>query len=111
MSKFTHLHVHSEYSVLDGMSKIDQLIEKSIRCGMNSLALTDHGNMFGIKTFADACNKYNSKNHDQKFKPIFGCEAYVAKQTKSNPDGSRFVTENKENLSGYHLVLLAKNLT
>ncbi|MDR1758705.1 MAG: DNA polymerase III subunit alpha [Bacteroidales bacterium] len=140
MNKFTHLHVHSEFSVLDGMSKIKDLVDKCIRYGMYSIALTDHGNMFGIKTLADVCQKKNEeirkkiadlekalKAADESdregirsqieearkklFKPIFGCEAYVAKHTPTNPEGSRFKTDQKENMSGYHLVLLAKNLT
>jgi DNA polymerase-3 subunit alpha len=132
--------VHSEYSVLDGMSKISALVNKAVKCGMNALALTDHGNMFGIKEFSDYCQKKNSvlnkeiadlekalkeaedeiskaeirakaeELKSKRFKPIFGCEVYVARKTESNPEGSRFVTENKENLSGNHLVLLAKNL-
>jgi len=140
MSNFTHLHVHSEYSVLDGMSKISALVDKAVQCGMKALALTDHGNMFGIKEFADYCKKINQEEYkviaslEEKlketvndteqieikaqieeakskcFKPIFGCEVYVARKTESNPEGSRFVVENKDNLSGNHLVLLAKNL-
>ena len=59
--KFTHLHVHSQFSILDGMSKITDLVDKCLRTGMNSIALTDHGNMFGIKEFADYCSKVNGK--------------------------------------------------
>ena len=62
---FTHLHVHSHFSILDGMSKVPDLIDKCIRSGMYSMALTDHGNMFGIKEFADASNKYNGKINDK----------------------------------------------
>jgi DNA polymerase III subunit alpha len=138
-TQFTHLHVHTEYSLLDGMSTIPGLVEKCLRNGMNAMAVTDHGNMFGIKEFFNYVDKKNkecqeeigeleeamlemtdeSERQQQQeklaqarsriFKPIFGCEAYVARQTKSNPTGSRFVHENKENYSGYHLVLLAKN--
>ncbi|MCR4680189.1 MAG: DNA polymerase III subunit alpha [Bacteroidales bacterium] len=141
MTQFTHLHVHTEYSILDGMSKIPKLVEKCLANGMNALAITDHGNMFGIKEFSDYVDKHNSsvknkvstlekelaeledeekivecqaqldKAKSQLFKPIFGCEAYVAKQTRSNPTGSRLVKEQKENFSGYHLILLAKNET
>lgn len=138
MSKFTHLHVHTQYSILDGMSTISGLVEKCQRTGMNSLAITDHGNMFGIKEFFDFVDKKNGgvrdeiKNLEKEletaddsqraeiegriadakqklFKPIFGCEVYVAKQTPSNPEGSRLIREKKENGSGYHLILLAKN--
>ena len=62
---FTHLHVHSHFSILDGMSKVPDLIDKCTRSGMYSMALTDHGNMFGIKEFADASNKYNGKIKDK----------------------------------------------
>ena len=61
---FTHLHVHSHYSMLDGMSKVPDLVEKCKKYGMYSLALTDHGNMFGIKDFADTVNKENGKVKD-----------------------------------------------
>ncbi len=138
MVRFTHLHVHSHYSILDGLSKIPDLISTATASGMYAMALTDHGNMYGIKEFFDASNKYNGKIKDkikdlqqqaaaatdeektkieqdiaalsgQIFKPIFGCEAYVAKQTATNPEGSRKVVKGKENMSGYHLILLAKN--
>ena len=62
---FTHLHVHSHFSILDGMSKVPDLIDKCTRSGMYSMALTDHGNMFGIKEFADASGKYNGKIKDK----------------------------------------------
>lgn len=65
MGKFVHLHVHSHYSVLDGMSKVPELIEKARRCGMNALALTDHGNMYGIKEFTDEAKKVNGKIKDK----------------------------------------------
>ena len=139
MSKFVHLHVHTQYSVLDGMSTISGLIDRCIETGMNAMAVTDHGVMYGIKDFYDTASKKNSsikksvKELEEKlsflsdeneileckkeienlknkiFKPIFGCEAYIARKTKTNPDASRFVREHKENISGYHLILLAKN--
>ena len=62
---FTHLHVHSHFSILDGMSKVPDLIDKCTKNGMYSMALTDHGNMFGIKEFADSSNKYNGKIKDK----------------------------------------------
>ena len=64
MTKFTHLHVHSHYSMLDGMSKVSDLISKAKKQGMYSLALTDHGNMFGIKDLVDTSNKVNGKVKD-----------------------------------------------
>jgi len=57
--KFTHLHVHSHYSMLDGMSKIGDLVSRCKELGMNSIALTDHGNMYGIKDLSDTCKKIN----------------------------------------------------
>lgn len=132
MAKFTHLHVHSHYSILDGMSTINGLVDKAIASGMYSLALTDHGNMFGIKEFFDYAEKKNKNIHSEVkklrkqlseteqqserqeiqtkitetestlFKPILGCEVYVARRT-------RFDKTIKEDGSGHHLVLLAKN--
>lgn len=102
MIPFTHLHVHSEYSLLDGQAAIPRLVDKAIADGMRGMALTDHGNMFGIKEFFNYVNKKN-KNlpPEQKFKPIFGCEMYVAKRSLHDR-GDR---EDR----GYHLIVLAKN--
>ncbi|MGL5675533.1 MAG: DNA polymerase III subunit alpha, partial [Cellulosilyticaceae bacterium] len=91
---FTHLHVHTEYSLLDGSAKIKELIKKTKELGMNALAITDHGVMYGAVDFY----KYAL---DQGIKPVIGCEVYVA------PRG-RFDKE-KEDLRYNHLVLLAKN--
>ena len=100
---FAHLHVHSHYSLLDGMSSIPALVDKAIADGMNALALTDHGNMFGAKEFYDYVNKKNkTKEESRKFKPILGVEAYCARR-------SRFDKTTKEDASGWHLILLAKN--
>ena len=74
--KFTHLHVHSHYSILDGMSKVPDLIEKCMRSGMTSMALTDHGNMFGIKDLVDSANSFNSKPK----KKVAECEENIAKE-------------------------------
>ena len=170
MPQFTHLHVHSHYSMLDGMSKVPDLVKKAKRCGMYSMALTDHGNMFGIKDFLDTVNKENGKVKDkikaaearvaeleakvkeveelytntvvpegtpklsevqdeleatrreveslkgQIFKPIVGTEAYCARRTLHDKD-KNFKEINPEtgrerivDSSGYHLILLAKNL-
>ena len=93
---FTHLHVHTEYSLLDGSSKIKELVARAKELGMDSLAITDHGVMYGVINFYKACK-------DAGIKPILGCEVYVA-------PGSRF---DKEAGTGddkyYHLVLLAEN--
>ena len=100
---FVHLHVHSHYSILDGMAKVPDMVNKAIANGMKAMALTDHGNMYGIKEFFDCVNKKNKGKEDQeKFKPIFGVEAYCARR-------DRFQKNDKEDLGGWHLVLLAKN--
>ena len=95
--KFTHFHVHSQYSILDGAASIPGLIEKAKADGQTALALTDHGNMFGIKLFYDTCRQ-------KGIKPIFGCEAYVARVSLYNK-------EKPIDRSGEHLIILAKNLT
>ena len=71
MTEFTHLHVHSHYSILDGMSKVTDLVDKCLKNGMYAMALTDHGNMFGIKEFTDYANKVNGKKKD-KIKELEG---------------------------------------
>ena len=97
MIPFTHLHVHSQYSILDGAASVRGLISKAKSDGMTALALTDHGNMFGSKEFYDVCKK-------EGIKPIIGCETYVAEQSRHNKKDA------KVDRSGYHLILLAKNL-
>nr|MBP7504656.1 PHP domain-containing protein [Prolixibacteraceae bacterium] len=97
MIPFTHLHVHSQYSILDGAASIESLVNKAKADKMTALALTDHGMMFGIKEFHMACTKAG-------IKPILGCETYVAQRTMEDRTG-------KEDRSGDHLVLLAKNIT
>jgi len=106
MEDFIHLHVHTYYSILDGQSRISKLVDKAIGNGMRGMAVTDHGDMFGIKEFHDYCigvNKKRQKEGLEPFKPIFGCEMYVARH------GAKEVHEGKENMSGYHLIVLAKN--
>lgn len=95
MAKFTHLHVHSEYSLLDGLAKIDELLLRALELGMDSIALTDHGVMYGII-------KFYLKAKDFGIKPILGMEAYVANR-------SRFDKQAKLGSDQFHLVLLAKN--
>ena len=138
MQSFVHLHVHSQYSILDGQASISRIVDSAIENGMPAVAITDHGNMFGIKEFFNYVSKKNSKveghikelkktlekleseNASQEdlskitteisetkkklFKPIIGCEVYVARN-------GRHVKQGKENLSGNHLILLAKNKT
>ncbi len=141
MEPFVHLHVHTQYSLLDGQASIDALIEKAQKDGMQAIAMTDHGNMFGIKEFFNKVHKKNSKylstikdcqkelnslndksNPSEEelarmkklsekieeskaslFKPILGCECYCARNGRASKDG-------KEDLSGWHLIVLAKTL-
>ena len=106
MEDFIHLHVHTYYSILDGQSKIKNLVDKAIKDGMRGLAITDHGDMFGIKEFHDIVNGVNKdrkKEGLEPFKPIFGCEMYVSR------NGSKLLRRGKEDQSGYHLIVLAKN--
>ena len=100
---FTHLHVHSQYSLLDGKASIPELVDKCLATGMRGIALTDHGNMFGIKEFFNYVEKKNGGlPDDEKFKPILGCEMYVARDK---------MTDKKDKSdNGYHLIVLAKNL-
>ena len=106
MEDFVHLHVHTYYSILDGQSSIKKLVDKAIADGMKGMAITDHGDMFGIKEFHDICNGVNKgrkKEGLEPFKPIFGCEMYVARR------GDKSLKETKDDLGGYHLIVLAKN--
>ena len=140
MKPFIHLHVHTQYSLLDGQAPIDSLIDKAYNDGMRAIAVTDHGNMFGIKEFFNKVNKKNGKvqgaikdlqkelktleaaepsaeNSLRKeelskqlneakgnlFKPIIGCECYCAMN-------HRHKRETKEDRSGWHLIVLAKNM-
>ena len=140
MQDFVHLHVHTQYSILDGQASIPKLVDKAIANGMRGIAVTDHGDMFGIKEFFNYVNKKNSginseikeltkkikaiedgKGADEAdemllayktqldatkrklFKPIIGCEMYVAHRRLTDKDG-------KQDQSGYHLIVLAKNL-
>jgi DNA polymerase-3 subunit alpha len=97
MAEFTHLHVHTQYSILDGAANIESLIKKAKDSGMKALAITDHGNMFGVLKFFNEARK-------QGIKPIIGCEVYVAKESRTN----REKTKGKHY---HHLILLAKNKT
>ncbi len=94
---FTHLHVHTQYSILDGATRIPDMVKKAKEDGMGAVAITDHGNMYGVKAFYDECRR-------QKMKPIIGCEAYVARRGMAEK-------KTKEDASGEHLIILAKNLT
>ncbi len=67
---FTHLHVHSHYSLLDGLSKVEEIVDKCIETGMNAVALTDHGNMYGIKDLLDYCEKVNKVRKEEGLEPF-----------------------------------------
>ena len=104
MEDFIHLHVHTQYSILDGQAAIPKLVDKAIENGMRGMAVTDHGNMFGIKELFNYCNKVNKgKSDEEKFKPIFGCEVYCARRDLHSKEN------NALDKSGWHLILLAKN--
>ena len=106
MEDFVHLHCHTHYSILDGQSKVTHLVDKAVKNGMKGMAITDHGVMFGIKEFADYCAKINKdrkKEGLEPFKPIYGCEMYVAHHSMLDK-----VKEHGDN-GGYHLIVLAKN--
>ena len=142
MSQFVHLHVHTQYSILDGQASIPKLVDKALADGQPGIAVTDHGNMFGIKEFYNYTKKVKGKFKEKAaaceariaalrdgsevvddpaaeiarcekeleelrrkaaFKAIIGCEVYVARRTLYDKEG-------KPDQSGYHLILLAKNL-
>ena len=96
MSEFVHLHLHSEYSLLDGACRIKDIPLRAAECGHNAVAITDHGVMYGVISFYRECKKHG-------IKPIIGCEVYVA-------SGSRFDKNSSVNSVKYnHLVLLCEN--
>ena len=97
MSGFTHLHVHTEYSLLDGAARINDLLDAAKNFGMNSIAITDHGTMYGVIDFYKAAQK-------RGIKPIIGCEVYVAPE-------SRLEREEVDGVKYFHLILLAENNT
>lgn len=96
-SQFAHLHVHTEYSLLDGACRIGPLVKKAKELGQDSLAITDHGVMYGVIDFYKACQQ-------EGIRPIIGCEVYVARRT-------RFDKQHRVDTSPYHLVLLCENQT
>ena len=97
MERFTHLHLHSEYSLLDGACRVADIPRRAKEMGQDAVAITDHGVMYGVVEFYKACIK-------EGVKPIIGCEVYVAKR-------SRFDKVHDMDSSSYHLVLLCKNET
>lgn len=94
---FTHLHVHSQYSILDGAANLKRLIARVTQLGMKSIAVTDHGNMYGAMEFFTEARKAG-------IKPIIGCEVYLARNGRQN-------MSDRNDRSGYHLILLARNKT
>jgi DNA polymerase-3 subunit alpha len=105
MSKFSHLHVHTQFSLLDGAASIQSLYNKAIGDNMPALAITDHGNMFGAFEFVAQAHKHKNDDGSLKVKPIVGCEFYVVE----NRHQKIFTKDQKDNR--YHQVLLAKNKT
>lgn len=95
MTKFTHLHLHTQYSLLDGFAKIEPMLDKVKELGMDSVAITDHGNMFGVIEFYKQAKK-------KGVKPIIGCEVYIT-------PGS-YLDKGQDDRIRHHLILLAKNL-
>ncbi len=103
MSKFSHLHTHTQFSLLDGAASIQSLYKKAIKDGMPALAITDHGNMFGAFEFVTEAYKHKNEDGTLKVKPIVGCEFYVVEDRHRKT----FTKEQKD--ERYHQVLLAKN--
>jgi len=119
---FVHLHLHSEYSLLDGFTRIPDLVKKCKATGMPAVAVTDHGNMYGMMKLYDACEKTKDAEGNWAVKPILGCEVYVAPRTRFERKFDTSSAPNAEGMedcqdpsghrdAGYHLVLLAKNQT
>lgn len=102
MEPFVHLHVHTQYSLLDGQASVKKLVDKAIKDGMKGMAITDHGNMFAIKEFFNYVKGLKKKDPDLDFMPIFGCEMYCARRGMLQKEG-------KIDQRGWHLILLAKN--
>ena len=103
MSKFSHLHTHTQFSLLDGAASIQSLYKKAVKDGMPALAITDHGNMFGAFEFVTEAYKHKNEDGSLKVKPIVGCEFYVVE------DRHRKTFTKEQRDARYHQVLLAKN--
>ncbi len=103
MSKFSHLHTHTQFSLLDGAASIQSLYKKAIQDGMPALAITDHGNMFGAFEFVAEAYKHKNDDGTLKVKPVVGCEFYVVEDRTRKT----FTKEQKD--QRYHQILLAKN--
>ncbi|MCS6818630.1 MAG: PHP domain-containing protein, partial [Chitinophagales bacterium] len=103
--QFAHLHCHTQYSLLDGASKIPALFQKALADNQKAIAITDHGNMFGVFEFVAEAVKINNKCGEQRIKPIVGCEFYLVKDRFKKT----FTKDDKD--VRYHQLLLAKNET
>ncbi len=103
MSKFSHLHIHSKYSILDGASDISQMFKKAVGDGMPGIAITDHGNMFGAFKFIAEAEKHNVKGQPPVIKPVVGCEFYMVEDRHKK----QFTRDHKD--ARYHQLFLAKN--
>lgn len=101
--QFSHLHVHTQFSLLDGAADIGSLYKKAVNDNMRAIAITDHGNMFGVFKFVAEAGKYNTPDNPNKIKPIVGCEFYVVETRHKR----QFTKEDKD--IRYHQLLLAKN--
>ena len=103
MPTFSHLHCHSQYSLLDGAAPIESMYKKAVKDGMPAIALTDHGNMFGAFQFVAQASKYNTKENPNVVKPIVGCEFYLV----ADRHRKQFTKEERD--KRYHQLFLAKN--
>jgi DNA polymerase-3 subunit alpha len=103
--QFNHLHVHTQFSLLDGAANISELYKKAVNDGHKGIAITDHGNMFGVFKFVAEAAKYNTADNPNKIKPIVGCEFYLVE----NRDKRSFTREERD--VRYHQLFLAKNAT
>ncbi len=101
--KFSHLHVHTQFSLLDGAASIQNLYQKAIRDGMPALAISDHGNMFGVFEFVAEAYKHKDEKGNLKVKPVVGCEFYITAQREIR----QFTKEQRD--PRHHQILLAKN--
>ncbi|HEX4849221.1 MAG TPA: PHP domain-containing protein [Puia sp.] len=105
MTRFSHLHVHTQFSLLDGAASIQSLYKKAVQDNMPAVAITDHGNMFGAFEFVAEAYKHKNDDGTPKIKPIVGCEFYVVYDRHRKA----FTKDQKD--ERFHQVLLAKNKT
>ncbi|MGL5890380.1 MAG: PHP domain-containing protein, partial [Bacteroidia bacterium] len=101
--QFSHLHVHTQFSLLDGAAAIPDLYKKAVADNMPAIAITDHGNMFGVFKFVAEASKHNTPENPNKIKPIVGCEFYLV-EDHTRKEFTRDVKDKR-----YHQLFLAKN--